>query len=73
MTIAASRKVWNETDLRGLDEDAVLDIMRTTYQCRMLPFGDVRKFQSKTVLKQDGCWLAQDPLDGQYYRFWCKQ
>lgn len=73
MTIAASRKVWNESALKTLTEGAVLDIMRTTYQCRMLPFGDVRKFQSQSIKHQDGVWLAQDPIDGQYYRFWCKQ
>ncbi|MEM9136274.1 MAG: hypothetical protein AAGB01_02835 [Cyanobacteria bacterium P01_F01_bin.42] len=73
MTIAASRKVWNEADLKALDEGAVLDIMRTTYQCRMLPFGDVRKFQSSSIKQQGGIWFAQDPQDGQYYRFWCKQ
>ena len=73
MTIAVSQKVWNERDLKSLDEHEVLDIMRTTYQCRMLPFGSVRKFQSNAVQKLNGLWLAQDPLDGQYYQFWCKQ
>ena len=73
MTIAASRNVWNESDLKRLEEQDVLDIMRTTYQCRMLPFGDVRKFQSTSIQKHDGYWVAQDPMDGQYYRFWCKQ
>ena len=73
MTVAASRKVWNESELKNLDEQDVLDIMRTTYQCRMMPFGDVRKFQSQVVQKSNGCWMAQDPQDGQFYRFWCKQ
>ena len=73
MTVAASRKVWNEADLKVLDEQSVLDIMRTTYQCRMMPFGDVRKFQSTMIRKEEGAWMAQDPSDGQYYRFWCKQ